>query len=95
MSSAVASLARPGKRRARRPGTLQALNQSGENAMSRYQIAVANLDRRREGAGFPLVPQNWEWNAPHLSRRISGISEVRAKDLVARNGGSAGEMRVS
>ena len=74
--------------------------------MSRYQIALANLERRRQitpasadlrsiADEFPIVPKNWEWVAPHLSRRISGISELRARDLVARNGGSAVEMNAS
>lgn len=71
--------------------------------MNRYQIALARLDERREtpppldvlrasGRELPLVPTNWEWDAPHLSRRISGISEQRARDLAARNGGSASRM---
>ena len=73
--------------------------------MNRYRIALANLERRRQMTPpprlrsitdeFPIVPTNWEWVAPHLSQRISGISEIRAKDLVARNGGMAGEMRAA
>ena len=54
--------------------------------MNRYLIALANL----EG---PRMTQNWEWVAPHLSRRIPRISEQRARDLVARNGGQAKRMR--
>ena len=73
--------------------------------MYRYQIALAKLEGPRQmmmtPAGLfrsvadelPLVEQNWEWVAPHLSRRISRISERRARDLVARNGGKACEMK--
>ncbi|HEX6690812.1 MAG TPA: hypothetical protein VF110_06655 [Burkholderiales bacterium] len=74
--------------------------------MSRYQIALANLERRRQitplpadlrsiADEFPIAQKNWEWVAPHLSRRISGISELRARDLVARNGGSASEINAA
>ena len=37
-------------------------------------------------------PQTWQWIGPHMSQRMFGISERRAKDYAARFGGTAEEM---
>ncbi len=38
------------------------------------------------------APRNWEWIGPHMSQRMFGISEERAKEYAARHGGRACEM---
>lgn len=40
-------------------------------------------------------PQDWEWIGQHLSQRMFGISEKRAKDYANRFGGIARKMQVS
>lgn len=37
-------------------------------------------------------PQTWQWIGPHMSQRMFGISERRAKAYAARYGGEASEM---
>jgi hypothetical protein len=37
-------------------------------------------------------PQNWQWVGPHLSQRMFGISERRARAYADRHGGVAREM---
>jgi hypothetical protein len=34
-------------------------------------------------------PQDWQWVGPHMSQRMFGISESRAKAYAARHGGVA------
>ena len=34
-------------------------------------------------------PTNWHWIGPHMSQRMFGITEERAKDYAARFGGVA------
>ena len=38
------------------------------------------------------VPQNWQWIGPHMSQRMFGISEARAKEYAQRHGGEAQAM---
>jgi hypothetical protein len=37
-------------------------------------------------------PTNWLWIGPHMSQRMFGITEARAKAYAARHGGTAEEM---
>jgi len=37
-------------------------------------------------------PQDWQWIGPHLSQRMFGITERRARDYAARHGGEACKM---
>lgn len=34
-------------------------------------------------------PTNWQWIGPHMSQRMFGITESRAKAYAARHGGEA------
>jgi len=38
------------------------------------------------------APQDWEWIGRHMSQRMFGITEKRAKDYAARYGGAARKM---
>jgi hypothetical protein len=38
-------------------------------------------------------PTNWKWIGPHMSQRMFGITEARAKAYAERHGGTASEMR--
>lgn len=37
-------------------------------------------------------PADWQWVGPHMSQRMFGITEQRAKDYAARHGGEAKKM---
>ena len=37
-------------------------------------------------------PTDWYWNGQYLSQQQYGITETRAKSLVARHGGTARQM---
>ena len=37
-------------------------------------------------------PTDWQWNGQHLSQQRYGITETRARSLVARHGGTARQM---
>ena len=37
-------------------------------------------------------PQNWQWVGLHMSQRMFGITETRAKAYAARHGGVASKM---
>lgn len=37
-------------------------------------------------------PANWQWIGPHMSQRMFGITEARAKAYAARHGGIAAKM---
>ena len=37
-------------------------------------------------------PTNWQWIGPHLSQRMFGITEKRAKAYAERHGGEARQM---
>jgi hypothetical protein len=36
--------------------------------------------------------RDWQWIGPHMSQRMFGITEQRAKDYAARHGGVASKM---
>lgn len=36
---------------------------------------------------------NWQWVGPHMSQRMFGITEKRAKEYAERHGGKAEEMK--
>lgn len=37
-------------------------------------------------------PQDWQWIGPHMSQRMFGITEKRAREYAARHGGEARQM---
>lgn len=37
-------------------------------------------------------PRDWQWIGPHISQRMFGITEFRAKDYARRHGGAAAKM---
>ena len=39
------------------------------------------------------APANWQWIGPHMSQRMFGITEARAKAYAARHGGEAKAMQ--
>lgn len=38
-------------------------------------------------------PTDWQWIGPHMSQRMFGITETRAKAYAARHGGVAEQMK--
>ena len=38
------------------------------------------------------MPRDWEWIGPHMSQRMFGITEQRAREFAARHGGNARKM---
>jgi hypothetical protein len=38
------------------------------------------------------APKDWEWIGQHMSQRLFGITERRAKEYAARHGGTARRM---
>lgn len=40
-------------------------------------------------------PKDWEWIGPHMSQRMFGISEVRAKEYAEKHGGTARQMETT
>ena len=50
----------------------------------------ATLQAFREiAAAMQTQAQDWQWIGPHMSQRMFGISEERAKQYAARFGGQA------
>ena len=43
-------------------------------------------------AAMTTEPQTWQWVGAHMSQRMFGITERRAKDYAARFGGAASPM---
>jgi hypothetical protein len=39
-----------------------------------------------------IEPTDWQWIGPHMSQRMFGITEKRAKDYANRHGGVARKM---
>jgi hypothetical protein len=37
-------------------------------------------------------PADWQWVGPHMSQRMFGITEKRAREYAARHGGEAKQM---
>jgi hypothetical protein len=52
----------------------------------------ATLSQFRAIAEAMYPSSNWEWIGPHMSQRMFGITEQRARDYAARHGGIAREM---
>jgi hypothetical protein len=48
---------------------------------------------RQIAASMQSAPTNWQWIGPHMSQRMFGITEQRAKDYATRHGGEAKEMK--
>jgi hypothetical protein len=40
-------------------------------------------------------PRDWQWIGPHMSQRMFGITEQRAKNYAARHGGEASRLEVA
>lgn len=38
------------------------------------------------------APRDWQWIGPHMSQRMFGITEARAREYAARHGGTAARM---
>lgn len=43
-------------------------------------------------AAIQTAPNDWQWIGQHMSQRMFGISEQRAKEYAARHGGEATRM---
>lgn len=48
---------------------------------------------RKIAASMQIKPTNWQWIGPHMSQRMFGITEQRAKEYAQRHGGEAKEMK--
>jgi hypothetical protein len=44
---------------------------------------------RNIAAAMQTEPTDWQWIGPHMSQRMFGITEQRAKAYAARHGGTA------
>jgi len=53
--------------------------------------ALAEFRRLADALAGP-EPQDWEWIGQHMSQRMFGITEQRAKAYAARHGGQARQM---
>jgi hypothetical protein len=47
---------------------------------------------RQLAAAMQTEPTDWQWIGPHMSQRMFGITEQRAKEYAARFGGKAEKM---
>lgn len=47
---------------------------------------------RQIAAAMESAPTDWQWIGPHMSQRMFGISEKRAKDYAEKHGGTASKM---
>ena len=47
---------------------------------------------REIAAAMQTEPTTWQWIGPHMSQRMFGITEKRAKAYAERHGGVAQEM---
>lgn len=47
---------------------------------------------RMLAAAMQTEPADWQWIGPHMSQRMFGITERRAKEYAARHGGEARRM---
>lgn len=54
-------------------------------------ITLIEFRQMAEILAGPAI-QNWQWIGPHMSQRMFGITEQRAKDYAARHGGIARQM---
>lgn len=55
-------------------------------------MTEAQLIAFRQIADTMLGAQDWQWIGPHMSQRMFGISEERAKAYAERHGGEARKM---
>jgi len=55
------------------------------NAELSYFRSLADAMRGNESA-------DWQWIGPHMSQRMFGITERRAREYAARHGGEARKM---
>lgn len=52
----------------------------------------ATLNAFRQIADAMIGQADWQWIGPHMSQRMFGITEQRAKEYAARHGGEAKPM---
>jgi hypothetical protein len=53
----------------------------------------ATLQHFRDiAAAMQTEPTDWQWIGPHMSQRMFGITERRAKEYAQRHGGTAVKM---
>lgn len=50
---------------------------------------AALIEFRRLADAMAAAPCDWQWIGPHMSQRMFGITEARAKAYAARHGGVA------
>jgi hypothetical protein len=50
---------------------------------------------RRIADAMAGAPRTWQWIGPHMSQRMFGITEARAKAYAQRHGGEARLMEVA
>lgn len=55
-------------------------------------MSTATLNAFRQIADAMLPDQTWQWIGPHMSQRMFGISEQRAKEYAKAHGGVARKM---
>lgn len=55
-------------------------------------MTETTLQAFRDIADKMMPDQGWQWIGPHMSQRMFGISEKRAKDYAAKFGGEAKPM---
>jgi hypothetical protein len=56
------------------------------------EMTEAQLEVFRRIAEAMAPNADWEWIGPHMSQRMFGITEQRAKDYATRHGGIARRM---
>jgi hypothetical protein len=54
--------------------------------------ATLNEFRRLADALAGSEPQDWQWIGQHMSQRMFGITEKRAREYATRHGGTATKM---
>lgn len=62
---------------------------------SRKGVSMTDATLRRFraiAASMTTEPIDWQWIGPHMSQRMFGITEQRAKDYAERHGGEARKM---
>lgn len=47
---------------------------------------------RQIAEAMQTAATDWQWIGPHMSQRMFGITEQRARDYAARHGGEARKM---
>ena len=54
---------------------------------------AALAEFRRIAEAMAGAPTTWQWIGPHMSQRMFGITEARARAYAARHGGVASPMK--